>query len=182
MQETRVWFLGQEDSLEKEIATHSSTLVWEIPWTEEPGGLQSMGSQRIKHSWATNTVFPLIISWFPLKEWRRKVPLGTDHSDTRLLQHRFPFRGLSCDSDTSQQLSWKVEQSWGSEGTASGPPPPLWSLTSFLLKGLQQLDVPHATQMSATCFVSHSTNYSQSGVHWAQVLPWWAGHTHALHK
>ena len=46
MQETRVWFLGQEDPLEEETATHSIVLAWEIPWTEEPGGLQSMGSQR----------------------------------------------------------------------------------------------------------------------------------------
>ena len=46
MQETRVQLLGQEDPLEKEMATHSSTLAWEIPWTEEPGGLQSMGSQE----------------------------------------------------------------------------------------------------------------------------------------
>ena len=45
MQETRVWSLGREDPLEKEMATHSSTLVWRIPWTEEPGGLQSMGLQ-----------------------------------------------------------------------------------------------------------------------------------------
>ena len=46
MQETRVWFLGREDPPEKEMATHSSTLAWKIPWTEEPGGLYSMGSQR----------------------------------------------------------------------------------------------------------------------------------------
>ena len=46
MQETWVRFLGQEDPLEKEMATHSSILVWKIPWTEEPGGLQSMGSQE----------------------------------------------------------------------------------------------------------------------------------------
>ena len=45
MQETWVRFLGREDSLEKEMATHSNTLAWRIPWTEEPGGLQSMGSQ-----------------------------------------------------------------------------------------------------------------------------------------
>ena len=45
MQETRVQFLSQEDSLEKGMATHSSILVWRIPWTEEPGGLQSMKSQ-----------------------------------------------------------------------------------------------------------------------------------------
>ena len=43
MQETRVWFLGQEDPVEKEIATHSSTFAWKIPWTEEPYRLQSMG-------------------------------------------------------------------------------------------------------------------------------------------
>ena len=42
--------LGQEDSLEKEIATHSSILAWKIPWTEELGGLQSMGSQRVRHN------------------------------------------------------------------------------------------------------------------------------------
>ena len=55
MWETRVWSLGQEDTLEKEMATHSSILAWKIPWTEESGGLQSMGVQRIGHDWATNT-------------------------------------------------------------------------------------------------------------------------------
>ena len=49
MRETRVGSLGREDPLEKEMATHSSTLAWEIPWTEEPGRLQSMGSQRVGH-------------------------------------------------------------------------------------------------------------------------------------
>ena len=49
MQETRVQSLHQEDPLEKEMATHSSTLPWKIPWTEEPGGLQSMGLQRVRH-------------------------------------------------------------------------------------------------------------------------------------
>ena len=45
--------LGGEDALEKEVATHSSTLAWEIPGTEEPGGLQSKGSHRVGHGWAT---------------------------------------------------------------------------------------------------------------------------------
>ena len=49
MQETRVRFLGREDLLEKEMATHSSTLAWKIPWMEERGRLQSMGSQRVGH-------------------------------------------------------------------------------------------------------------------------------------
>ena len=48
-QETQV-LLGQEDSLEKEMASHSSILAWRIPWTEEPGGLQSMGLQRLGHN------------------------------------------------------------------------------------------------------------------------------------
>ena len=47
MQETQVWSLGQGDALEKEIATHSNILAWETPWTEEPGGLQFMGSQEL---------------------------------------------------------------------------------------------------------------------------------------
>ena len=49
MQEIRVRFLGWENTLEKEMAPHSSTLAWKIPWTEEPGRPQSMGSQRVGH-------------------------------------------------------------------------------------------------------------------------------------
>ena len=54
MRETRVQSLGWEDPLEKEMATHSSTLAWKIPWTEETGRLQSMGPQRVRHDWATS--------------------------------------------------------------------------------------------------------------------------------
>ena len=54
MQETRVRFLGREDPLDKEMATHSSTLAWKIPWMEDPGRLQSMGSQRVGHDWTTS--------------------------------------------------------------------------------------------------------------------------------
>ena len=52
MRETWVQSLDQKAFLEKELATHSSTLAWEVPWTEEPGGLQSMGSQRVRHDLA----------------------------------------------------------------------------------------------------------------------------------
>ena len=54
-QETQVQFLVQEDPLKKGMATHSSTLAWRIPWTEEPDGLQSVGSQRVRHNWVTST-------------------------------------------------------------------------------------------------------------------------------
>ena len=51
MQETWIQSLGQEDTLEEEMATHSSILAWKSPWTEEPGGLQSIGSQRVRYNW-----------------------------------------------------------------------------------------------------------------------------------
>ena len=54
-QEMWVWSLGWEDPLEEEMATHSSILAWRILWTEEPDGLQSMGLQRGRHNWLTNT-------------------------------------------------------------------------------------------------------------------------------
>ena len=60
VQETWVWSLGQEDPLEEGMATHSSILAWRIPWTEEPGGLQCMGLQRVRHDWVMSCccVFP----------------------------------------------------------------------------------------------------------------------------
>ena len=57
IQEMRVQSLGHEDPLEKKMATHSSTLAWKIPWTEEPGRLQSMGLQRVGYDWATSLHF-----------------------------------------------------------------------------------------------------------------------------
>ena len=57
MWETQVQSLCREDPLEKEMATHCSTLAWKIPWTKEPGGLQSLGSQRVGHDWATTFHF-----------------------------------------------------------------------------------------------------------------------------
>ena len=65
MRETQVRSLGQEDPLEKEMATYSSTLAWKIPWTEEPGRLQSMGLQRVRHDRATSLHF---IPIFQVKE------------------------------------------------------------------------------------------------------------------
>ena len=60
MQEMQVQSLGQEDPLEKEMASHSSIFAWEMPWTEEPGGLQSMGSQRVENNLATKPPPPIL--------------------------------------------------------------------------------------------------------------------------
>ena len=62
MQETWVWSLGQEDPLEKGIATHSSILAWRIPWTDEPGGPLSLGLQKVEQHWATN-IFTFRYTW-----------------------------------------------------------------------------------------------------------------------
>ena len=76
MQETWVCSLGQEDPLEKGIATHSSILAWRIPWTEEPGGLQSMGWQRVRHELTSDTFFFFAGFMVTLKILERKCSLS----------------------------------------------------------------------------------------------------------
>ena len=82
MWETWVWSLGWEYPLEKGKATYSSILAWRIPWTEEPGGVQSMGSQRVEHDWATNTVNP-----------RTRVLLREHGGETRKKRQLREYRG-----------------------------------------------------------------------------------------
>ena len=77
MQEMQVWSLGQEDPLEKEMATHSSILAWRIPWTEEPGGLQSVGLQRVGHNLETK---PPPHLWPSLEE--HSFPGGSDGKES----------------------------------------------------------------------------------------------------
>ena len=121
MQETRVQSLGWEDLLEKAMATHSITLAWKIPWMEEPGRLQSMGSQRVRHDWATSLSFsPCVLShfshvWLFATPWT--VACQTVHGDSpgknsrvgchALLQRIFPTQGsnlcLFC------LLHWQVD-------------------------------------------------------------------------
>ena len=74
VQETQVQLLHWEGPLEKGMATHSSVLVWRIPWTEEPGRLQSMGSQRVRYDWVTNTfTFHKLIEWSELKREKTNI-------------------------------------------------------------------------------------------------------------
>ena len=63
MQEVQVQCVGQADPLEEEMATHSSILVRKIPWTEEPGGLESTGLQRLGHNWATEQAGTWHCAW-----------------------------------------------------------------------------------------------------------------------
>ena len=73
MPETWVWSLGWENPLEREMATHSSTLAWKIPWTEEPGRLQSMGSQRVGYDWATSLSLSLQYNFILIWLKRQRV-------------------------------------------------------------------------------------------------------------
>ena len=114
MQETQVQSLGRKDPLEKEIATHSSILAWRISWTEEPGELPSMGSQRFGHYWATNThgyfyfirVFfllaLLIYNWQNLMQradlFKKILILGKIEGKTRRGQRRMKLLGSITDS------------------------------------------------------------------------------------
>ena len=109
MQETWVWSLGQEDPLEKEMATYSSILAWRIPWTEEPGGLQSTGLQRVGHDWATSLTHSLthslhgihgVISISQMRKLRiSKVESPVqNHSSYRSCSFVFFFWSCSFDS------------------------------------------------------------------------------------
>ena len=98
MRETRVRSLGWEDPLEKEMATHSSILAWEIPWTEDPGRLQSMGSQRVGHDWATSL------------SWRKKVKWGWGGKKVKFLSLKLSFAILllSTEKKVYSCSSWLV--------------------------------------------------------------------------
>ena len=75
IQETQVWCLGWEDPLEKGRATHPSILAWRILWTEELGGLESMGLQRVRYDWVTNTCSFGASMYFLLSLVVRRVPV-----------------------------------------------------------------------------------------------------------
>ena len=88
--ETWVRSLGQEDPLEKEMVTHSSILAWRIPWMEEPGGLQSMGSQRVRHDWTTSLSLSHVrrgkgALWVPFYKG-----INTIHEGFTLISYHFP--------------------------------------------------------------------------------------------
>ena len=95
MQETWVWFLGQEDHLEKEMATHSSILAWRIPWTEEPGRLQFMGLQESNRTQGLNHHHLL-----------KTVIFCTDTFDIKVFNSSAGLRGMMLESQVLGSV-WK---------------------------------------------------------------------------
>ena len=119
VQETWVRYLGWEDPLEKEVATHSRILAWKISWTEEPGGLQSMRSQRVGHDWATNT-YLLVLLIYKIFSFSpevfitipKKTLAFSSHSYTSFLHSlteikTHPFT-LHPESDPKYEDSWQL--------------------------------------------------------------------------
>ena len=130
MRETRVWSLGWEDPMKKEMATHCITLAWKTPWMEEPHRLQSMGSQRVRHNWVTSVFLGVsAVKYPPAKQesgfdpwvgeipWRRKwqpTPVflpRKSHGQRSLVG----YRPWGCkESDITEQLStWHRKQTEG---------------------------------------------------------------------
>ena len=100
-----VWSLCWEDILEKGMTTHSSILAWRIPWTEEPGRLQSMGSQRVRRDWATN---PFTFQGWQGNFWDLMRHLAIDSLRFSFLGNRQVYVGIACDP---RILPWGVF--WG---------------------------------------------------------------------
>ena len=108
MQETQVRFLDREDSLEKEMATHSSTLAWKIPRTEKPGRLQSMGSQRVGHDWATSlpVFLPEESPWTEESDGLRSIGSNRVKYDWSDLARTWG----NCEEKFQRQEIWKTIQ------------------------------------------------------------------------
>ena len=111
MQETWVQSLGREDPLEKEMATHSSILAWRIPWMEEPGGLQSTGSQRVGHDWATSL-------HFLLKRNGKSLEITRDVCLWRITgcYVKNGWKGARISSGLIKDAKWSQEVTWTEEG------------------------------------------------------------------
>ena len=99
-QETQVRSLGLEGTLEKGMAIHSSILAWRIPWTEEPGGLQSVGSQRVGHDWATNTTTKVLNSKRDYKLSISSVQFSCSVVSDSLWPHELQHTRPPCPSPT----------------------------------------------------------------------------------
>ena len=106
MWETWVWSQGWEDPLEKETATHSSTLTWRIPWTEEQDRLQSMESQRVGHDCATNFHFSQLLLQVSEDKEGEELPEETHHGTLLIWLHSCLFLGLFSHNILTKEMEW----------------------------------------------------------------------------
>ena len=136
MQETQFWFLSQEDPLEEEMATHSSILAWKIPWTEEPGGLQSIGlqsqTQLSLHRHTSNNFIPIHLTnmgnviipslcnlAYKYRINYKKKSLGGQISYVKCIYKGKFYRIRITQAETSVSAYLCSTQLWNSEGLPS---------------------------------------------------------------
>ena len=134
MQETWIQSLARQDPLEKCMATHSSIVAWKIPWTEKPGMPQSMGSQKIRHAWATN-----ILTHFSVKGLCRQSYGFFQQSCTNV--RLVPKRRLN----TKDLVLWNCgdgEDSWESSGLQGDQPVNQKGNESWILIGRTDAEAP----------------------------------------
>ena len=146
---------GSEDPLEEEMATCSSILAWRIPWTEEPGGLQSLGSQRVRHDWAakdTHTVFRLDIDHFnPVRDWAHsELDFGSK-------------KGLSISCSFFFQRCSPLESNWNS-GTSTKVSP-LFCCCCSVTRSCLTLCDPMDCSMPVSSVLHHLPEFAQTHVH-----------------
>ena len=113
--ETQVLSLGREDPLEEGIATHSSILVWRIRWTVEPGGLQSMGSQRVRHDWINLTCTHCIHGWYNSKNWCEEHGINIIAYSNHIYVHKLIITCSACICKNSRkkcQQKDATDQCW----------------------------------------------------------------------
>ena len=130
VQETQVQSLGWEDPPGKIMATHSTILAWRIPWTEDPGGLQSMGSHRVEHDWVTHTHTSFKIPWKSLQ--LRGLLLSHSVVSDSLQPHGLQHASLLCPSPSSGVYSNSCPSSQCCHSTISSsafPSPPAFNLS-----------------------------------------------------
>ena len=176
MREAWVWFLGRDCPVEKETATQASILAWKVLWTEEPGGLQSMGSQGVRHNWATEHCSkPEAAFLKPYSPWvcRRVIQdLATERWQLKYKKrHNRPWFHMSDDFSTVTFICVTVPQNKKlsvflpvvchstSSGWVQGPSP-----SSVLLHILPAASLP-ANQWEIFPELR--------GFHTASLAPWW---------
>ena len=128
--ETWVWSLNRKDALEKGMVTHSSILVWRVPWTEEPGGIQSMELQRAGHDWVTNIyIISLPFSLSGLKLFYNSITKLK--SLLMKVKEESKKAGLKLNSQNTKIMAWGPITSWQIDGET------METVTDSILGGLQ---------------------------------------------
>ena len=153
MRETQVQSLGRKDPLEKEMVTHSSILAWRIPWTEKPGRLQSMGSQRVGNDWAISLHYN-IASISVLS-----VQFSCSVVSNSLQLHGLQHARLPCPSPTSGACSNSCPSSWWCH----------WTISSSVVSSLPQSFSASGSSQMRQFFTSGGQSIGVSAS--ASVLP-----------